>query len=174
MTEHRLLHALLHPVAVFRDYQAALADRADAEAAAAGLTVEVLPNGVHRYRDPRLDLLAAHRGGDSDASEWSPVRLASAGGWVADTAGPAAPANHMPDRLRRAEPSAGAGAVPAPTVPHQGRSGCASASLRDRLAAALDPGHPAAPVPDAPAGRREEHAPARLPSGPAITPGGAR
>ncbi len=43
----------------------ALADRADAQARAAGLTVEVLPGGVRRYRDPRLDQLAAHRAGQA-------------------------------------------------------------------------------------------------------------
>ena len=52
---------LTHPVQAWRAYQAALAERADAEAVAAGLTVEDLPNGVRRYRDPRLDRLAAHR-----------------------------------------------------------------------------------------------------------------
>ena len=87
---------------------------------------------------------------------------------------PAAPATSMTDRLRRAAPLAGAGAVPPPTVPHQGR--CAgSASLRDHLPVALDPGHPAAVVSGAPRAGAQNTAPARLPSGPANnTPGGAR
>jgi hypothetical protein len=44
-----------------RSYAARATDRADADAVAAGLTVEVLAGGVRRYRDPRLDQLAAHR-----------------------------------------------------------------------------------------------------------------
>ena len=52
-------------------------------------------------------------------------------------AGPAAPANRIADRrTERGGPrrSGGAGAVPAPTVPRQGRSALAGcASLRDRL-----------------------------------------
>jgi len=87
---------------------------------------------------------------------------------------PAAPATSMTDRLRRTVPLAGAGAVPPPTVPPQGHSGFASVSHATALRAALDPGHPAAAVSGAPAGSREEHAPARLPSGPAHPPGGAR
>jgi hypothetical protein len=89
-------------------------------------------------------------------------------------AGPAAPATSSADRLRRTQLLAGAGAVPPPPVPHQGHSGFASVSLRDHPRVALDPGHPAAAVAGAPAGSREEHAPARLPSGPAHLPGGAR
>ena len=42
-----------------------MADRADAQARAAGLTVEVLPGGVRRYRDPRLDQLSARRAGQA-------------------------------------------------------------------------------------------------------------
>ena len=83
------------------------------------------------------------------------------------SAGPAAPANRMPVRLRRADLSAGAGAVPLPTVPPQGRS-AGSASLRDHPRVALDPGHPAAAVSGAPSGRHEEHAPARPETGPRI------
>ena len=100
------LRALVHPVRACRRYAARLAERADAEAVAAGLTVEVLPDGVHRYRDPRLDQLAAHR---------------AAGG----------AANRIPDRrTQQAGPNhpGGAGAVPALTVPGQGRCGFASAS----------------------------------------------
>ena len=53
--------AVVHPVRGWRQLAQALADNADARARAAGLTVEVLPGGVRRYRDPRLDQLAAHR-----------------------------------------------------------------------------------------------------------------
>ena len=53
--------AVLHPVRAWCQLTQALADRADAQARAAGLTVEVLPGGVRRYRDPRLDQVAAHR-----------------------------------------------------------------------------------------------------------------
>jgi hypothetical protein len=55
------LRSLVHPLRAWCAFAAALAERADAEAVAAGLTVEVVSNGVHRYRDPRLDQLAAHR-----------------------------------------------------------------------------------------------------------------
>jgi len=150
---------LTHPVLTWRAYQAALAQRVDAEAVAAGLTVQVLPNGLRRYHDPRLDSLAEHRArhATTDLAATDDVEAA---------AGSA-------DRLRRTQLLAGAGAVPPPPVPHQGR--CAgSASLRDHLTVALDPGHPAAAVSGAPAGRHEEHAPARLLSGPANPPGGAR
>jgi len=192
----------------WRAYQAALAERADTEAAAAELTVQDLGRGVRRYRDPRLDQLAARRTASpyagarnsQDAAKpggsWSTPTLTATGapvnGWGQATcgascrahapdlptlpAGPAAPATGMTDR--RTERGglyslAGAGAVPPPTVPHQGR--CAgSASLRDHLTVALDPGHPAAAVSGAPKGSREEHAPARRQPGPANPPGGAR
>jgi hypothetical protein len=83
---------LTHPVLTWRAYQAALAQRADAEAVTAGLTVQVLPNGMRRYRDPRLDSLAEHRArhattdlaatDDVEAAAWSPVRHVTAdGGW---------------------------------------------------------------------------------------------
>jgi hypothetical protein len=52
---------LVHPVRAWRQFNQAVADRADAHARAAGLTVEVLPGGVRRYRDPRLDQLTARR-----------------------------------------------------------------------------------------------------------------
>ena len=195
---------LSHPILAWRAYQAALAERADAEARASGLTVQVLPNGARRYRDPRLDQLATYRArhtapGQVDrraaaatvSSQWSPVRRAGApvDRWGHMTCGssrahapdlpaagaePAEPATSTTDRLRRAGPLAGAGAVPPPTVPPQGHSGFASVSHATALRAALDPGHPAAAVSGAPAGSREEHAPARLPSGPAHPPGGAR
>jgi hypothetical protein len=235
---------LTHPILAWRTYETALADRADAEAVTAGLTGEDLGRGVRRYRDPRLDQLAAHRArpvaapdhadwSDDTAfvpPEWSPVRhVTAAGGVVAVSpqrvsriavgvcldcaadlrvdeatgalvdrwgqatcgasyrahspdlpavdAGPAAPATGMTDRRTQRDGLhllAGAGAIPPPTVPPQGHSGFASVSHATALRAALDPGHPAAAVSGAPAGSREEHAPARLPSGPAKPPGGAR
>jgi hypothetical protein len=88
-------------------------------------------------------------------------------------AGPATPATSSADRLRRTQLLARSGAVPPPPVPDQGRS-AGSASLRDHLTVALDPGHPAAAVSGAPKGRREEHAPARRQPGPANPPGGGR
>ena len=88
---------LTHPIKAWRAYQAALAERADADAVAAGLTVQVLPNGVRRYRHAHLDqALAAyharHTAPDQTdlpvavpvSSDWTPVRLvttAAAGGW---------------------------------------------------------------------------------------------
>jgi hypothetical protein len=101
---------LTRPVHAWRRWVAAVTERADAEAIALGLTVEVLPGGVRRYRDPRLDELAAHR---------------------AVTAGPVSSANRIADRrTEHGGPSwpGGAGAVPALTVPRQGRCGFASAS----------------------------------------------
>jgi hypothetical protein len=56
---------LVHPVRAWRQFTQAAADRADAQAHAAGLTVEVLPGGVRRYRDPRLDQLTARRAGQA-------------------------------------------------------------------------------------------------------------
>jgi type IV secretion system protein VirD4 len=116
MTDRR--RWLTHPILAWRAFTAALAERADAEAQAAGLTVDLLPGGLRRYRDPRLDQLAAHRDTDYISTAHS-------------EAGPAAPANRKTDRrTEHAGPSRpdGAGAVPAPTVPHQGRSGFACAS----------------------------------------------
>ena len=55
------LYAIRHPLLAWRDFLQTTADRADADALAAGLTVEVLPGGVRRYRDPRLNQLAARR-----------------------------------------------------------------------------------------------------------------
>ena len=52
---------LIHPFRAWRSLLIAQAERADTEARAAGLTVEVLAGGVRRYRDPGLDGLAAHR-----------------------------------------------------------------------------------------------------------------
>jgi hypothetical protein len=54
---------LVHPVRAWRRFNQAAADRADAQARAAGLTVELLPGGMRRYRDPRLDQLTARRAG---------------------------------------------------------------------------------------------------------------
>ncbi len=87
---------------------------------------------------------------------------------------PAEPTTSMTDRLRRAAPRAGAGAVPDPPLPHQ--AGCArsfpdgSAEKRcagKHLPVRLDPGDPAGPVPSAPRAGAQNTAPARLPSGPA-------
>ena len=55
--------AVLHPVRAWRQFTQAKTDHADGEARDAGLTVEILPRGVRRYRDPRLDQLTAHRVG---------------------------------------------------------------------------------------------------------------
>ena len=90
---------LSHPIRAWRALLAAQAERADAEAAAAGLTVQVLPNGVRRYRDPRLDRLIAHRAGSgpyrgvrtgehTDGS-WSAATLVVAAGALADGSGQA-------------------------------------------------------------------------------------
>jgi hypothetical protein len=56
---------LVHPVRAWCQFNQAVADRADARAHAAGLTVEVLPGGVRRYRAPRLDQLTARRAGQT-------------------------------------------------------------------------------------------------------------
>ena len=55
------LYAIRHPLLAWRDFLQTTADRADTHALASGLTVEVLPGGVRRYRDPRLNQLAARR-----------------------------------------------------------------------------------------------------------------
>jgi len=194
---------LTHPMLAWRAYQAALVERADAEAVAAGLTVQDLGRGGRRYRDPRLDRLAAHRAARGAASPYRDVRngqdAGGAAAWSTPTlvlarahapdvgvlaAGPAAPATGMTDR--RTERGglhllAGAGAVPDPPLPHQ--AGCArsfpdgSAEKRyagKHLPVRLDPGDPAGPVPGAPRAGAQNTAPARLPSGPANTAGGAR
>ena len=83
---------LTHPTLAWRAHQAALAARADADAAAAGLTVEVLPNGARRYRHAQLDQALAtyharHTAPDETdtaglvSSAWSPVRQVAAGEW---------------------------------------------------------------------------------------------
>jgi hypothetical protein len=57
-TNHRrIVSAVLSPL---RSFAERITERADAGAWAAGLTVEVLPRGARRYRDPRLDQIAAH------------------------------------------------------------------------------------------------------------------
>ena len=87
MLSRHPLTRLLRPL---RSYAARVTERADADAVAAGLTVEVLAGGVGRYRDPRLDQLAAHRASQlpvvntpAAAAEvdWSPPRLIGAGRW---------------------------------------------------------------------------------------------
>jgi len=50
------LAAVLRPL---HGYLARVTERADARARGAGLTVEVGRGGVRRYRDPRMDHLAA-------------------------------------------------------------------------------------------------------------------
>jgi hypothetical protein len=76
------------PTTRLRSYAARVTERADSEARAAGLTVEALPRGVHRYRDPRLDQLAAHRASQlpvappaAAGTDWSQPRLVAAAGW---------------------------------------------------------------------------------------------
>ncbi len=73
------LRSLVHPVRAWRAFVAALAERADAEAVAVGLTVEVVSNGVHRYRDPRLDQLAAHRADARSANAYRTAAQNAAG-----------------------------------------------------------------------------------------------
>jgi hypothetical protein len=49
-------NCLTHPIQAWHAFTAAVTDRADADARAAGLVLfDPLPNGVHRCRDPRLD-----------------------------------------------------------------------------------------------------------------------
>ena len=80
---------LVHPVRAWRRFTEAVTDRADTEARAAGLTVEVLPCGVRRYRDPRLDQLA-HRA--SQAAH----RCPSCGQVTAATPAPSVTAARIP------------------------------------------------------------------------------
>jgi hypothetical protein len=89
-TDHRVVAALLRPL---RGHIERVTARADAGARAAGLTVEVRPGGVRRYRDPRLDNLAVHRAivpytdvrtaGVSGDEAWSTPTLTTttAAGW---------------------------------------------------------------------------------------------
>ena len=69
-------------------------------------------------------------------------------------------------RLRRADPAGWGRGGTAADCPASRALRQRSASLRDHLRVALDPGHPAAAVSGAPAGSREEHAPARPETGP--------
>jgi hypothetical protein len=71
-----------------RSYAARVTERADADARAAGLTVEVLEGGVRRYHDPRLDQLAAHRASQvpvappaAASTDWSQPRFVAVAGW---------------------------------------------------------------------------------------------
>jgi hypothetical protein len=70
------LYAIRHPLLAWRDFLQSTADRADANALASGLTVEVLPGGVRRYRDPRMDQLAARRAMQESAQHCSCCQLA--------------------------------------------------------------------------------------------------
>jgi hypothetical protein len=75
--------AVLHPVEAWRVFAEQIDARTDAEAIAAGLTVEILPSGVHRYRDPRLDQLADHR--STATSPTRPSAGAASGSWSTPT-----------------------------------------------------------------------------------------
>jgi len=85
---------LPHPVKAWRAFVQRVDARADAAAHAVGLTVEVLPNGGRRYRDPRLDRLATHHAATQHAHDsarrsepreaagsWSTPTLTVAAGW---------------------------------------------------------------------------------------------
>jgi hypothetical protein len=146
MPSPRLLTALGRSL---RSYAARVTERADADARAAGLTIEVLAGGVRRYRDPRLDQLAARRASQppvtppaAAGTEWSqphagalvdrwgePVCGASCRAHAPDlpslNAGPAAPARSKTDRLRRADELQGPGR-------YQTRSPTSSRSAQDR------------------------------------------
>jgi hypothetical protein len=63
--------AVLRPL---RDYVERITTRADDQAAAAGLTVEVGPGGVRRYRDPCMDQLAARRVAQAASGPYTGVR----------------------------------------------------------------------------------------------------
>lgn len=85
MPDRRMLTTLLFPL---RSYAARAAERADADAVAAGLTVEVLPGWVRRYRDPRVDQLPAHSTNQPPVTlpaptgtDWSQPRLVVVAGW---------------------------------------------------------------------------------------------
>ena len=88
MRELRLAALILHPIIAWQTIVNAQAQQADRAARDAGLTVEVLPGGARRYRDPALDSLAAYRCAPTTVSDhaaatssdgWSPVRLVEAG-----------------------------------------------------------------------------------------------
>jgi hypothetical protein len=81
MPERRIFATLLRPL---RSYLARVTERADARARAVGLTVEVLPGGVHRYRDPQLDQLTTHCASTAPVAidaDWSQPRLVVSAGW---------------------------------------------------------------------------------------------
>jgi hypothetical protein len=87
------LTTVAHPVEAWRAFVQRVDARGDAEAIAAGLTVEVVPNGVRRCRDPRLDRLGAQHvaaqpadtarrsGTGQVAGSWSTPTLTVAAGW---------------------------------------------------------------------------------------------
>ena len=76
MTDLRIFGwVFVHPITAWRRLSAELVDRADAEARAAGLTVEVGPRGVRRYRDPRMDGLATRRLKAVETDEQRPSEL---------------------------------------------------------------------------------------------------
>jgi hypothetical protein len=81
-------HPLTTRLRPLRSYAARVTERANADARAAGLTVEVLPSGMRRHRDPRLDQLAAHRASQlpgtppaAAGTDWSQPRLVLVAGW---------------------------------------------------------------------------------------------
>ena len=132
---------LIHPVQAWRAYQAALAERADAEARAAGLTVEDVGRGVRRYRDPVLDQLAAHRAGSvpyaggtgrGQGSRGLVVAEAGRGGRCAGRPGRRAGVRHEPrcrgSRRRAARRWAGCAGEPRDGPPW--RAGCSWLSDR--------------------------------------------
>jgi hypothetical protein len=82
---------LTHPVQAWRAFAERIDARADTAAVAAGLTVEHLPGGVRRYRDPRLDHLAAHRAQLTATDNVNPAtvtRPIEAGSWSTPTPTP--------------------------------------------------------------------------------------
>jgi hypothetical protein len=151
--DRRLIAALLRPL---RGYAERITERitewADTEARAAGLSVEVLPGGRRRYRDPRLDQLATHRAAGpyadvrnavlADGEAWSIPTLTTSAGWsrraairprrrpdpdvLGAPAEPAVPATSPFDRLRRADPLQGPGR-------YQTRSPTSSRPAQDRF-----------------------------------------
>jgi hypothetical protein len=72
-TDRPILTALLRPL---REYVERITACADDQARAAGLTVEAGPGGVRRYRDPRMDQLAAVRATRLASGPYTGVRAA--------------------------------------------------------------------------------------------------
>jgi hypothetical protein len=115
---------LTHPIQAWRALLAAQAERADTDARAVGLTVEHLPGGVRRYRDPALDQLATHRADRSpypgvraeqdagEAESWSTPTLTATGALVDQSRQAtcaASPGAYTPDLLAlKAGPTASA------------------------------------------------------------------